>query len=64
MPLDVLGTFIGDGRMQTYFRLSIVQVSKVHADHPVAALCLFRRTEARSSSFLPDCGTGTPRASR
>jgi hypothetical protein len=42
----------------------MVHVSKVQADHPVAALCRFRRTAARSSSFLPDCGTGTPRESR
>jgi hypothetical protein len=50
--------------MEAYLRLSIVHVSNVHADHPVAALCLFKRTAASSSSFFPFWGTGTPRESR
>lgn len=56
--------FIAGVHKKTYLRLSTVQVSNVHADHPVAALCLFNRTAATKSSFFPDCGTGTPRESR
>merc|ERR1712225_100243 len=35
-----------------FLRFSVVQVSKVHADQPVAALCLFRRTAAKAR---PSC---------
>lgn len=39
---------LSDADRRTYFRLPTVHVSNVQADHPVAALCLFNRTAAKS----------------